>query len=178
MLRNASLFATAAAVSVSALSAAFLAPAALRADDKKEAAKPSPTASVVLDLKSVKFKVPADASSLFGHNDDEGKLFFYSNGVAEGSVKLPADGEYEITVRASCDSAQNEKAKYKLTVGGELVGGKEQTLTEDGAKDYVLTAKLKGGDQTVAIEFTNDVYKEGEYDRNLYIHGVSFKKVK
>ena len=28
------------------------------------------------------------------------------------------------------------------------------------------------------IEFTNDVYKENEYDRNLYVQAVSVKKVK
>jgi hypothetical protein len=30
----------------------------------------------------------------------------------------------------------------------------------------------------LTIEFTNDVYKDGEYDRNLYVHAVAVKKVK
>lgn len=28
----------------------------------------------------------------------------------------------------------------------------------------------------VKVAYTNDVYKEGEYDRNFYLHGVSLKK--
>ena len=27
-----------------------------------------------------------------------------------------------------------------------------------------------------ALDFTNDAYKENEYDRNLYVHGISLKK--
>jgi len=34
------------------------------------------------------------------------------------------------------------------------------------------------GDHKLSIEFTNDVFKDGEYDRNLYVHGVTLKKVK
>src|SRR5262245_54989257 len=83
---------------------------------------------ISVDLKAFKFKVKAEHESLFGYNEGEGKLFFYTNGPAEATVKLPADGEYEITVKASCDSALNERATFKLSLDGEPAG-KETLLT-------------------------------------------------
>ena len=49
-------------------------------------------------------------------------------------------------------------------------------LTADEAKEYKLTSKIKSGEHKLAIEFTNDVYKENEFDRNFYVHAVSLKK--
>ena len=70
-----------------------------------------------------------------------------------------------------------ERAKFKLSLDGKLVG-KETLLTADGEKEYKFTTAVKAGERKVGIEFTNDVYKEGEYDRNLYVHAVVLKKVK
>ncbi len=134
-------------------------------------------APVKVDLKAVKFKVPEGVASLFGYDEGEGRLFFYTNGPAEAAVKLPADGEYEVVIKASGDTAKNERAKFKVAVDGEAVG-KETQLSADEAKDYKLTAKLKGGERKLTIEFTNDEFKEGEYDRNFYVHEVTLKKVK
>jgi hypothetical protein len=139
--------------------------------DKKE------TKAISVELKAFKFKVKEDKANLFGHNEDEGKLFFYTNGPAEATVKVPADGDYEVVIKASCDSAQDERAKFKVSIDGKAVG-KETLLTEDGPKEYKLSAKLKAGDRKLAIEFTNDTYKENEYDRNLYVHAMTLKRVK
>src|SRR5207245_8879174 len=38
--------------------------------------------TIKVDLKSFKFKVTDDFANLFGYNEDEGKLFFYTNGPA------------------------------------------------------------------------------------------------
>jgi Ca-dependent carbohydrate-binding module xylan-binding len=138
----------------------------LAADDKD---------TITIELKNFTFKVPDNVKELFGYNETDEKLFFLTNGPAEATVKVPAEADYEITIKASCDSAQNERAKFKFSVDGEAVG-KETLLTADEAKDYKLTAKLKAGERKLAIEFTNDLYKENEYDRNLYIHGMSLKK--
>lgn len=135
------------------------------------------TEKISVELKTFKFKVKEDQSSLFGLNEDEGKLFYYANGIAEATIKVPADGEYEVVVKASCDSAQNERAKFKVAIGGEAVG-KETLLTADEAKEYKLTAKLKAGEHKLSVEFTNDVYKENEYDRNFYVHAVTLRKEK
>ena len=133
--------------------------------------------TIKVDLKSFKFKVKEDKANLFGYNEDDGKLFFYTNGPAEATVKIPADGNYEIAVKASCDSALDERAKFKLSIDGKLVD-KETLLTADDVKEYKFTTKLTAGDRKLIIEFTNDVYKENEYDRNLYVHGVTVKAVK
>ena len=107
--------------------------------------------------------------------EEEGKICFYAAAIFEASVKIPADGEYELVIKASCDSAKGEKAKYKVYLDGKE-DGKEVTLTSDDAKDYTRTIKVKAGSTKLGIEFTNDIYKEGEYDRNLYVHEVTLKK--
>jgi hypothetical protein len=128
-----------------------------------------------LKLADCKFKTTTTSSDLTGYNEGDEKLFFYAPGTGEWTFKLPDDGEYTILVKASCDPAQGMNAKFKLAMDGETVG-EEVTLTSEGEKEYKLTAKLKAGERKLAITFTNDVYKEGEYDRNLYIHGVELKK--
>ena len=80
-------------------------------------------------------------------------------------------------IKASCDPAQNERAKFKVTLDGQEVG-KETLLTADEEKEYKLPIKVKAGEHKLTIEYTNDVYKENEYDRNFYLHGVTLKKVK
>jgi hypothetical protein len=70
----------------------------------------------------------------------------------------------------------NVGAKFKLAVDGKPVG--KETETEGEPKAYKFSTPLKAGERRLAIEFTNDVYKEGEYDRNLYVHAVVLKKVK
>ena len=132
---------------------------------------------VTVELKSFKFKVPEAMASLFGLNEDDGKLFYYSNGTAESTFKVDKDGDYEIIIKASCDSALNEKAKFKLSIDGKEVG-KETLLTDDAAKEYTLKTELKAGEHKIAVEYTNDIYKENEYDRNFYLHGVTVKPAK
>ena len=127
-----------------------------------------------IDLKEFKFK---EDNSNAGYNEGDGKLFFYSQNTAEAPVKLPADGEYVITVEASCDAALNENAKFTLKVGDVEVK-KDFLLTATEAKEYTFTVKLKKGEPKLSIEFTNDVFKEGEYDRNLYVHAVKVEAKK
>lgn len=128
---------------------------------------------ITLDLKSFKWKAAFDGGAdLGGYDETERRFFFYTNGTATGSVEVPADGEYAVTVEASCTEAQKEFAKFKLTVGDEVVA-KEHALTAEDAKKYTFTAKLKKGKHPVVVQFLNDAYKENEYDRNLYLHAVS-----
>lgn len=133
--------------------------------------------SISVSLPSFKFKVRPEIADLFGYNDGESKLFYYTAGAGETTVKLPADGDYEITIRASNDAALNERAKFKVSLDDKLVG-METLLTSDDEKDYKLTTTAKAGEHKLAIEFTNDAYKENEYDRNFYVHAVTIKRVK
>src|SRR6185295_8717166 len=122
------------------------------------------------DISKVKFTTQSGAE-LFGYDDGDSKAFFYANGLGQVTVTIPADGEYEITVNASCNAAKGENAKFKLSVDGAQVGAETQLKSED-PKDYTFTSALKAGDRKIGAEFTNDMYKEGEYDSNFYLHGV------
>jgi len=133
--------------------------------------------AIKVDLKSFKFKVPEAIASLFGYDEGQGRLFYYGAAPGEMMVKLPTDGEYELVIRASCDPALNERAKFKVALDGQPVG-METLLTDDGEKDYTLKVSAKAGERKLVIEYTNDVYKENEYDRNFYVYGVTLKKVK
>lgn len=133
---------------------------------------------VKADLKAFKWKAAFDGGAdLGGYDEGENRFFLYTNGTATGEVTTPEDGEYTITVEASCSEAQKEFAKFKLTVG-EVVVAKEHALTAEEAKKYTFTAKLKKGKHPVVIEFLNDVFKEGEYDRNLFLHAVTLEPKK
>ena len=168
------------------------APADLPAVKKPDAApamvaKPAPPAEapkpvapidktpIKVDLSKVKWgEGPAE---LFGHDDGESRLFYYANGTAEFTVKVPADGEYAIAVTASSQPAQNVHAKFKVTVDGQAVGA-ETSCTAEEAKEYPFTAKLGSGERKVSVLFTNDVYKQDEYDRNFYLNGLKLTRVK
>jgi hypothetical protein len=155
---------------LTALAAIALAilPVLVAAEDEK--AKP-----ITVELKAFKFK-DADKTELFGHNADEDKLFFYTNGTAEAKVKVAKDGDYEIVIKAMGDKAMKVGAKFKVAVEGKQVG--KETETTDEQKEYTFPATLKAGEHKLSIEFTNDTFKEGEYDSNLYVHAVSVKPAK
>lgn len=143
-----------------------------------EAPKPAPAIDrtpIKADVSKIKFL--SESSELFGFDDGESRAFFYTNGAGELVVKVPADGEYEVIVTASCIAAKGENAKFKLKVDGEQVGSETQLKSED-AKDYAFTAALKAGDRKIATEFTNDLYKEGEYDLNFYLNGLKVVRTK
>src|SRR5262245_38246473 len=93
-----------------------------------------------VELKSFKFQEAK--ADLFGYNEGDEKLFFYTNGTAEAKVKVPADGDYEIVVKASSDKAMNEGAKFKVAVDAKQVG-KETEAASDEPKEYKFTTPLK-----------------------------------
>jgi hypothetical protein len=131
---------------------------------------------IKLDLKDFKWKSKAaTATDLGGYDEGQDRFFFYTNGTATAEVTIPEDGEYTITVEASCTEALKEFAKFKLTVG-EVEVAKEHALTAEDPKAYPFKAKLKKGKQNLVIEFLNDVYKESEYDRNLFVHAVKLER--
>jgi hypothetical protein len=147
---------------------ALLPAAGMRAAD--DAKKP-----LSVELKSFQFS--GTNPDLLGYNQGEEKLFFYTNGTAEAKFKVPTDGECEIVIKASSDKALNEGAKFKVAVDGKEIAKETEAASEE-PKDYKFKTPLKAGEHKLSITFTNDVYKEGEYDRNLYVHGVTLKPVK
>jgi hypothetical protein len=162
------------------------APAAPAEPALKPAAKPveapKPPAAPVIDRTPIKadvskIKFRSESAELFGYDDGESRAFFYTNGVGELTLKVPADGEYEVVVTASCTAAKGENAKFKLTIDGAQVGSETQLKSED-AKEYTFSSALKSGDRKIATEFTNDLYKEGEYDLNFFLNGLKVVRVK
>lgn len=152
---------------------------AMTAPKSAEAPKPPPVAAanktpIQGDLARIKFT--AEPAELFGYDEGESRAFFYTNGLGEVTFRIPADGEYEIVVTASCQAAKGENAKFKLRIDGAQVGPETQLKCED-AKDYAFKAPLKAGDRKIGTEFTNDMYKEGEYDLNFYLHGLKVARV-
>ena len=78
--------------------------------------------TIKVDLKDFKWKCNFDGgANLGGYDEDESRFFFYANGTATGDVTIPEDGEYTITVEASCNEAEKVFAKFKLSVGEEVV---------------------------------------------------------
>jgi hypothetical protein len=132
--------------------------------------------AITAELKEFKWKAAfAGGETLGGYDEGQDRFAFYTNGTATGEVTVPDDGEYTITVEASCDEAKKVFAAFKLSVG-DVVVTKEHFLKDTDKKAYTLTAKLKKGKQNLVIEFLNDEYKENEYDRNLYVHAVKLEK--
>jgi Ca-dependent carbohydrate-binding module xylan-binding len=130
--------------------------------------------AIKLDLEKFKMKAPFEGGESLVKYDD-GKLCFHTNGTGTITVKVPEDGDYVITVDASCDEAEKMKAKFTLKMGETKVSENFELKTVE-SKEYTFEVKLKKGDSVLSIEFTNDTYKENEYDRNLFVHGVSLKK--
>lgn len=139
------------------------------------AAKPAPK-PVTLDL--TRFSGPSENADLFGYDDGNSRIFLYSSGTVVLPLTLAGDGDYEIVVSAACDEADGQKAKFTVALNGQAVGD-EITCTTTDAKDYVVKAAgLKAGEHKVAITFLNDLYKEGEYDLNFFVHGVTLHPAK
>ncbi len=147
-----------------------------RAAEKKAPERKDPNV-ISLDVKQFKYLVEEQYQSAFGYNAEQSKAYWYTNGVGEIAVKIAIEGSYEIKIKASGDSALNERAKFKIGFAGEQIG-KEMSLRTDEVADYAYKVKAKQGEQMLTIEFTNDDRKEGEYDRNLYIHEVTLKRVR
>lgn len=139
---------------------------ARKSEDAKPAAS-SAKATLVADLSRIKFTT--DSAELFGYDSNESRAFYYTNGLGWVVVDVPENGDYEIVVKASCQAAKGENAKFKLVVDGVAVGAETQLKSEE-AKEYSFTAPLKQGHRKIGAEFTNDQYKEGEYDLNFYFH--------
>jgi hypothetical protein len=129
---------------------------------------------IVVDLSKVKWGQEGDN---FGWDDGDMRLHYYSNGLGEFTVKVPADGEYQVVVTASSQPALNEHAKFKVAADGMPVGAETACTAED-AKEYAFVATLAAGDRKISVSFTNDIYKENEYDRNFFLNGLKLVRVK
>jgi serine/threonine protein kinase/DNA-directed RNA polymerase subunit RPC12/RpoP len=105
------------------------------------------------------------------------KLTFQRPCLFSATVTLPETADYEITVTASCDQAQNEFAKFKFYVDGKRQA--EIELTSEKPEDYRITVRCSSGERHIGIRFLNDYFNpQTKEDRNLYVHNVAIRKVK
>lgn len=114
---------------------------------------------------------------LVAYEESEGRIAFSVNGTAKGTVKAEEAGDYTLTLDAACVEADKTLAKIKIEVNGKSVKD-EFALTQADKKAYKFDVKLVKGDNTVSVQFLNDIYKENEYDLNFYVHAVKFEKAK
>jgi Ca-dependent carbohydrate-binding module xylan-binding len=128
---------------------------------------------IKLDLKTFKGKAASDDHA--GYDENDNRLYLWSNGTLTGDVKVPEDGEYKLTLECSCTEADKELAKIKIKVGDTIVK-EDFKLTTTDAKEYSFEVKLKKGDTKLVVEFTNDKYKENEYDLNFFLHAAKLEK--
>lgn len=129
---------------------------------------------IEVNLEELEFDVPDDQKTLFGYDSGQGRAFFYAGGVGESTITVTKEGEYRVTVNASCQAAEGENAKFKLKMD-EIDVGEEKELKSEDADDYTFLVKLKAGKHKLGIEFTNDKYKEGEYDLNFFVHAITLQ---
>ena len=74
------------------------------AEDQKLADKSSK--DIKIELKDFKFKLANPyLRDLYAYNEDEQKLCYYTNGAAEAKFKVPEDGDFDLIIAASGDSA-------------------------------------------------------------------------
>jgi hypothetical protein len=157
--------------------------AALAADEPKGSSD-----EIKIQLKDFKFKPPAavtDPDSVFVFNEDDQKLCFYTNGPAEAKFSVPTEGDWDVIVSASGDTAmnvptgsksgkteENVPPNFQLSFDGKDFG-KEVSLKSDDMQDYKIVAPLTAGEHVITVTFTNDKYDpDGKFDSNFYLHGV------
>jgi hypothetical protein len=137
---------------------------------------PCATAAEPIKLELANFKLePAFKGGEDLVKYDDTALQFYTNGTATTKLTVPADGDYVIVLDAGCTEALKEYAKVTLKVGDKAVKENFELTTMD-QKEYKFDAKLTKGETTLSVAFTNDAYKENEYDRNLTVYAVRVEK--
>ncbi|MGB0580951.1 MAG: carbohydrate-binding domain-containing protein [Limisphaerales bacterium] len=121
-------------------------------------------------LRAHEAKLP-EGNDHFGIMDDGESIHFHSNGAVEWEVSVKKAGKHRLVVIASCTDAKGEFAAFQVSVNGKAVG-KPTTLKSTDRDDHGVDIELPKGRVKIKVGFTNDLYADGEYDRNLYVHKV------
>jgi len=125
-----------------------------------------------IELPAWKAQFPANnENNHFGILEDGATIHFYSNGLVQWVVKRPSAGKGSLKITASCTDAEGEFAEFKVTVNGRSVGEPVKLRSKE-RDDYEVELDLPAGEVKLGIAFTNDRFKAGAYDRNLFVHKV------
>jgi mono/diheme cytochrome c family protein len=86
--------------------------------------------------------------------------------------KIPRNGEYQFTIRAWGTPAKNAGPEMVVAVNGKKIGKRSVDAGQNEPAEFVFNTKLRKGDRTIEIAFTNDLYVPKKEDRNLIINSV------
>ena len=94
--------------------------------------------------------------------------------TATCDLTVPVDSN-QIVVVASGNEAEGENATFSLKVDGVAIGTPNTLTTADKA-DYPFATTIKAGARKFVVQFTNDIFLPGVYDRNLAVFGIRVKQ--
>lgn len=91
-------------------------------------------------------------------------------GEVHRTIEIPSDGAYRVRLTVAADQAGPEKARLKVSLGGQVLAeGKEiTTATASKPEEWTFNVPLKKGAQDFRVAFIND-YSDKNGDRNAYI---------
>jgi len=96
--------------------------------------------------------------------------------VLKAKFKCAREGHYNIIVKGHSTTAEGVHAAAKISIDGKVIG--EVFLNSRFSSDFELkqTAAVSKGQHSVSLEFSNDLYVDGE-DRNLYLNALGLRSV-
>ena len=114
----------------------------------------------------------------------QGTLSLYSGGplsLTAGTAIVPAttvlgSGADTLDLKVSEDFFQGN-AQFTVSVDGKQVGGTQTAVAQHAAgqeQDFQLNGAWGAGSHTVSVNFLNDVYLQGNGDRNLYVDSARY----
>ncbi len=99
---------------------------------------------------------------------------FHSNGAA--TLSLPEDlaGEFDVGIEAWGEGFRGAPEMVVTFTDSEGAHAMDpRQVPSWWGPHYVGRVSLAGGEQTVSVEFTNDLYEEGAGDRNMLVQSIS-----
>src|SRR5262245_40781751 len=98
-------------------------------------------------------------------------LLIWSNATATRGAVFPV-APTQLVVRARGDKCRNISPRMVVTIDGQQALAKGVGSTTWAS--YSASLSIAAGPHTVAVAFTNDLYRPGECDRNLYVDSIAF----
>jgi hypothetical protein len=103
------------------------------------------------------------------HPIGDGFVGLYCDGSVEGSVSFPSTDAYTFEATAYGEAAFGTWPTMELLIDGSAIAS--TTVSSATASVFSLTARVTGGEHTIALAFTNDAYAPPQ-DRNLFVSQV------
>jgi len=99
------------------------------------------------------------------------ELLFASHGTVQTRFECVSDGRCHLVVKGRSSPAKRVFGIARIAIDGQAVG--EVEVKSKAVADHPLDGSflLGKGEHILTVEFTNDLYEDGE-DRNLYVRAV------